>query len=62
MLWIGKDPKELIPTPLPSARLPPNRSGCPGLHPDRNFKGWGIHSISVPVPHHPMSKEFLPYI
>ena len=29
------------------------------------FNGWGIHSLSgqpVPVPHHPQSEEFLPYI
>ncbi|KAK4813670.1 hypothetical protein QYF61_017637, partial [Mycteria americana] len=34
----------------------------PGL---KHFQGWGIHNFSgqpVPVPHHPHSEEFLPYI
>ena len=57
----------LIPTSLSWAGTPSTRPGCskpiqPGFD---HFQGGGIHSFSgwpAPVPHHPHSKECLPYI
>ena len=45
--------------------LPLDQVAQSPIQPDfDHFQGWGIHSFSgqpVPVPHHPHSKEFLPY-
>ena len=66
--WVVKDLTEhLVPTPLPWAgHLPPHQVAQSPVRPGlEHFQTWGSHSFSgqpVPVPHHPHSKEFLPYI
>jgi len=65
MVWVGRDLKD-HPVPAPcheqgchSPALAAEGSIQPGLE---YFQGWGVHSFSgqpVPVPHHPVSKEFL---
>ena len=66
-VWVGRDLKDhIVPTPLPRAGTPSTRPGCSNTHPtwDGHFQGWDIHSLSeksVVVPHHPHSKECLPY-
>jgi len=68
MVWIGRDLLDhLIPTPLPWAgTLPPDQGAQSPIQPGlEHCQGGGSHSFSgkpVPVPHHPHSKEFLPYI
>ena len=66
MVWIGRDLKDhLVPTFRPRAGTPSTRPRCSKPHPTwpQTLRG-GSHSFSgqpVPAPHHPHSKEFIPY-
>lgn len=61
----------LVPPPLapPCTGMPPTRSGCSGPHPIWSWTLLGMghpHYLDLsgqpfPVPHYPLSREFLPY-
>jgi len=68
MVWVGQDFK-YHPVPTPCHRqghFPLDQVAQSHIQPGlEHFQGGGTHSFSgqpVPSPHHPHSKEFLPYI
>ena len=66
MVWVRRDLIDyLVPTPLPWAGIPSTRSSCSNPHPTWpwTLPGRGSHSSSgesVPVPHYPHDKKFVP--
>lgn len=67
-VWVGSDLKDhLVPIPCHGQRHPPlDQVAQSPIQPTlERSQGWGVHNFSgqhAPVPHHPHSEEYLPYI